>query len=109
MILRETRGAGGYRFLGAHLTEAGDLVVEGQDLGSGVEDFWGPGLREYERFYTVRAQHLPLLVAELGGAPGEDLLQLLVRTCSSEDAGRLESLVAANGPVPAELWSRLGD
>jgi hypothetical protein len=109
VTLRQTSDSLGSRYLGACLTPTGDLRVDGQDLGDGVEEFFGPGLREYEWVYTVQAQHLPLLVAALGGRPGDDVLDLLVRTCSGPDAVRLRTLLGQGGPVPADLWTRVGD
>jgi hypothetical protein len=109
-VLRSVRDEGGVRHLEARLNAAGDMVVEGQDLGPAVEAAFGSGIREYEWMHTVRAEHLPQLVDELGGAPGEDVLDVLDRNCRGSDAGRLEALVSPQtGTVPAEFWSRVGD
>ena len=34
-------------FLSAYISSSGDLVLEGQDLGSGVEEYWGDSDYEY--------------------------------------------------------------
>jgi hypothetical protein len=108
VTLRSRRGAGGVRHLGAWLTAAGDLVVEGHDLGSGVEAFFGEGRTEYEWTWTIRAADIPLLSAALEGRPDEGILALLRRTCSNENASRLDALLGDGKAVPAERWSRVG-
>ena len=60
ITLIEQRMVDDFRFLGARLLENGDLVVEGQDIGSAVEQFWGE--REYEYQLTVAAQYVPALL-----------------------------------------------
>ncbi|MEU5879880.1 hypothetical protein [Spirillospora sp. NPDC047279] len=102
------RDENGTRHLSARLTDDGDLVIEGHDLGRGVESF-GPGLREYEWVWTVRAEHVPKLAEVLEAGPGEAILAVLQRTCSGDDASRLSALLGRGKPVPAERWSRLGD
>ncbi|MBA2310259.1 MAG: hypothetical protein H0W01_13450 [Pseudonocardiales bacterium] len=109
VTLRSIRDADGSRHLDAHVTAEGDVVVEGQDLGPGVERAFGPGLTEYEWTHTVRAADVPLLVEALGGAPGDDVLALMRRVCSGDGVVRLAALLAPDGPVPAEFWSRVGD
>ncbi len=56
----------------AVLTEAGDLVFEGQDLNGWL------GSEEYDYWVTAPADLVPLVVAALGGSPGDDVLELLV-------------------------------
>jgi hypothetical protein len=55
------------------LTDDGDLVFEGQDLNPPMKD-----IDEYEYDITVRAADVPVVVAALGGSPGDDVLALLV-------------------------------
>lgn len=108
VVLRAERDEDGVRHLGARLTAGGDLVVEGQDVGPGVERFFGEGTTEYEWTHTVRAADLPALVAALDGDPGDDVLTLLERRCSGDDAAELSRLLGPDGPVPADRWSRIG-
>ena len=84
VVLREERSQSDSRYLGAYVAENGDLTIEGQDLGSGVETFWGPGHREYEWSIVVRASHVPALIASLSGSEGSDILKLLA-SCYLED------------------------
>ncbi len=108
VVLRSERDEGGIRHLSARLTTDGDLVVEGQDIGPGVEQFFGEGNTEYEWAHTVRVADLPQLGAALGGLPGDDILTLLAQRCSGPDEAELSRLLVPDGPVPAELWSRIG-
>jgi hypothetical protein len=56
----------------AVLEEDGDLVFEGQDLNGWL------GSAEYEYWVRCPAADVPRVVAALGGAPGDDVLTLLV-------------------------------
>lgn len=103
VVLRSQRDADGSRHLEARLTTGGDLVVEGHDLGPGVERAFGAGHTEYEWCHTVRAEHVPELVAVLGGAG--DVLALL----EARGAESLARSLPPTGPVPAGFWSRVGD
>ncbi|MDI2125779.1 hypothetical protein [Yinghuangia seranimata] len=51
----------------ARLAADGTLTIEGQDLNGG----------EYEYVVTVAAGDVPVVIAALGGAPGDDVLALL--------------------------------
>ncbi len=60
------------RFIHATVEPNGDLVLSGQDLGDGPQQFWGDD--EYEFWVTVSAEHkdavlLALLEARFGGDP----------------------------------------
>jgi len=58
-------------YVDAVLTDAGDLVFEGQDLNGWL------GYAEYEYWVTAPAVLVPRVVLALGGAPGDDVLDLL--------------------------------
>ena len=49
ITLRNVRDDLGTRSLEAFVLPTGDLVIEGQDYGDGVEAAFGEGIREYER------------------------------------------------------------
>jgi len=49
--------------LAAVVTAAGDLVFEGQDIGPGVEKFFGDS--DYEYWHTVKAEHVPVVLLQL--------------------------------------------
>ena len=79
VILRRTEDKGGSRSLVARLTDMG-LVIEGHDLGPGVEEAFGA--YEYEWTRTVAIEHLPTLEAFLGGP----ILKVLKARYSGENA-----------------------
>lgn len=49
-----------YRFLGARVLENGDLLIEGQDIGSTAEELYGE--REFEYEVRVAAEHVPAVL-----------------------------------------------
>ena len=77
VVLREERSREGSRHLAASVTKAGDLNIKGHDLGPGVEKAFGEGLTEYEWTITVRKDHVPNLIAALGGNKRDNVLTLL--------------------------------
>ena len=58
-MLRDVRDDQGTQHLQAKLTREGDLVIEGQDLGAGVQR--ALGVYEYEWVWTIQAADVPLL------------------------------------------------
>jgi hypothetical protein len=108
VVLREIRTKGDFRGLTARLTEGGDLRIEGQDLGSRVEGFWGPGLTEYEWNITVRAQDIPRFLAALGGKESDDVLTLLSARCSENEHYASRAFFEQQG-IAIEFSSRVGD
>ncbi len=108
VVLRDERDAGGVRHLGAVRRPDGGVLIEGQDLGSGVEGVFGAGLTEYEWTWAIGPDAVPAAVAALGGREGDDPLRLLAAWFSTH--GRMDpgpDLRAAG--VPIEFWSRVGD
>lgn len=108
VVLRSVRDGRDVRHLSASITAAGDLLIEGQDLGPGVEAFFGAGMTEYEWTRTVGRADLPALLASLGATPGEDVLDVLARRFSGDDAAGLDAALERSG-VPVARWSRTGD
>lgn len=106
VVLHHCRDADGLRHLGATLTPEGDVQIEGQDLGRGVEAFWGEGFREYEYAFTIRAADVPALLAALGTET--NVLGALQRHFSDPTARGPRAFLEAHG-VPYEFWSRLGE
>lgn len=102
--LRSSRDGADVRSLTAELRGA-DLMISGQDLGPTVHRLMGSV--EYEWATTVAAEHLPALVAALGGTPGEDVLDAVARF-SGESAAEVEARIREHA-VPHEFWSRDGD
>lgn len=107
VVLREQDDTDGSRYLDATIDKAGRLVIEGQDLGAGVEHAFGEGYREYEWRWTVRVDDLAAAVEALGGAPGEPALAVAARWCAEHGTDPGVAIKAAR--VRIEFWSRLGD
>lgn len=106
VVLRDTRDEDGTRYLEARIEENGDLTIQGQDLGAGVESYFGPGTREYEWCWTIRSPDLPRLREALKA--GEDVLAALHARFSGDAAAGLSSFLKEE-QVPYESWSRVGD
>jgi hypothetical protein len=91
VVLRAERSGADCRNLWAYLDDEGNLHIDGQDLGPATAFVSNDG--EYEWFETISAEHLPRLLALLGGAPREDLLDLLEQRWSGPRSGDLERLL----------------
>ena len=104
-MLREERLGEDYRYLRARLTEAGALVIEGQDLGPGVEQHFGAGLFEYEWSWTIEGDALGRLRTALGT---DDVLAGLGARFSGAAASRLSAFLTEQ-ELGAQFWSRVGD
>jgi len=108
IVLREQRDEDGSRRLVAEWREGVGVVIEGQDLGPGVERTYGPGLDEYEWLWRIAPQAVPGMVAALGGLPGDDPLPLLAAWYAAH--GHLDpGIHLREAGVPIEFWSRVGD
>jgi hypothetical protein len=83
----------------------GGIRLDGWDLGDGVEAHFGS--REYEWTCDVAADAIPQLVQALGGAAGEDIFEVIRRTCT-DDPNRLHRTIT-DAKVPHQWWSRVGD
>ena len=104
IILRQENQPGDCRFLGAEIKTNGDLVFEGQDLGSGVESIFG--FREYEWCWTIKAEDIQKLQKAL--ADEGQILELLEQKFSNDKAADLHDFLITNNS-PFESWSRVGD
>jgi hypothetical protein len=108
IVLRDRHDRDGSRFLGASRRPDGAIVIEGHDLGPGVEEAWGEGLREYEWTWTIAPDAIPAMVAALGGGEDDAPLAVLAawakRHPGSDPGGHLRE-----AGVPVGFWSRVGD
>jgi len=108
VVLRHLRDEGGLRYLEARREDDGGIVIEGQDLGSGVEHIFGEGLTEYEWTWTIASDGVPAAVAALGGVDGDDPLQLIASWYAAN--GRQDpGIHLGDAGVPISFWSRIGD
>lgn len=96
------------RFLRFVRGRDGEVRIEGQDLGPAVESIMGAGIREYEWTWVIDAADDAPAVEALGGAPGDDLVQVLKRW-SKANGDRDPGVVLKDAGVPMNFWSRFGD
>ena len=104
--LRRSQDSYGTRYLGAILTENGDVRIEGQDLGSGLQEIFGEGITEYEYIFTIMAQAVPALLNALG-AKGNVLVAL--QRQFTDPAAEDPKTFLDKHEVPYEFWNRMGD
>lgn len=104
VVLREERKLGDYRFLGVEIKSNGDLVFEGQDLGSDVEKAFGA--KEYEWYWTINESDIPKFQKAIGGKGG--ILTLLEKNFSNEKAAEIYQFMQEN-EIPFDGYSRIGD
>lgn len=104
LILRQEQSKSNYRYLGAEIKANGDLVFEGQDLGSEVEGALGAS--EYEWCWTVKAVDIQNFQDSLGS--GSNILKSLKKNFSGQNAAKLYEFMQENG-IPFESYSRIGD
>jgi hypothetical protein len=104
VVLRDERDGRDSRHLAARLTAAGDLRVDGLDVGPTAASLTG-GV-EYEWTTMVRAEHLPGLVTLLGGDPGVGLLCLLAERYTGPSAYDLEQILSGGAvPIERSVWA----
>jgi hypothetical protein len=106
VTLRDSRDEDGSRHLSASLKKDGTLLIEGQDIGLGVERFFGPGQAEYEWAWIIRPPGVRTL--KLALACDNDLLAVLKDLFSGDAAADLQPFLD-NNRVPYEPWSRVGE
>jgi hypothetical protein len=84
------------------------LIIEGQDLGPGVEQAFGAGLTEYEWVWEIAPQDVPAAVEALGGHEADDPLALL-RAWYADHGGEDPGSYLKDAGVPIGFWNRIGD
>ena len=77
IVLCDRHDDKGYRYEEASRQADGSVTIIGEDSGRLVEEFFGPGLSDYEWNYDVPADQVAFLVDALGGSPTDDVLVLL--------------------------------
>ena len=108
VTLRNTKDKSGSRFLEASLDERGVLRIIGQDMGHGVENYYGIGISEYEWIWTVAANDMAKLAKALGASGVDGVLELLKERFSGPNADQLKAFLDDN-QIPHAVWSRVGD
>ena len=92
------------RHLEASINAKGDLVIEGQDLGPEVEEFFG--YSEYEWAWTISASDCDRLLVALGAK--SDLLSALGERFAGNRASGLQEFLESEG-IEFTAWGRIGD
>jgi hypothetical protein len=108
VVLRDSRDASGVRYLEATRHTDGGIQILGQDLGSGVEEIFGAGLREYEWSWDIEATAVPAVIVALDGRVGDDPMYLLA-AWSTAHSGLDPGSHLQKAGVPIGFWSRIGD
>lgn len=86
----------------------GDLVIEGQDLGTDLPIPGLDGVTEYEYGWHIQASDVASLIDALGGQPDDDVLTLLLDRIPEKPSERLGPFFEDHG-IHAEFWSRFED
>lgn len=108
VLLAEERGDDGLMVRSVTLTDDGDLVIEGHDVGRGVGKFFGAESSEYEFVSTVRAADVPAVRRALGLGEDADLLDTLVARYGGQGTAELERIIKG-ARIAVKRWSRIGD
>lgn len=96
----EHRADGSSLYLEAWLDDAGNLHLDGHDLGPVTRPVSPDG--EYEYFMTIVASDVTRVVELLGGAPGKNVLRLLAGCWSGSASHELERILRESD-IPIEL------
>jgi len=105
MMLRDIQDENGRRQQSASLQIDGTLLIEGHDLGRGVESFFGSGQFEYEWALKILSPGVEKLKLALSC---DDLMVALKDRFSGNASADLQAFLDDNA-VPYEFWSRVGD
>jgi len=102
-VLRDEHNDAGSRHLIARTSSEGIELV-GQDLNSGPEEDQIFGASEYEWIQTIAWEHVPAFCTLLGGAPGDDVIELLSKRYSGKASNELSPLLQT-ATFPIKFWS----
>jgi len=106
VVLRDVHDERGTRYLAARRREDVSIVIEGHDLGRGVEVL-GPGLSEYEWVWTIAPDAVLSAIEALGGKDGDDPLKLLLGW-SKDHGGTDPGTHLREAGVTIAFWSHVG-
>ena len=102
VVLREERHGADYRYLEAYVDEAGNVHIDGQDLGPGTAIVTDDG--EYEWFTTIAVQDVPALIDLLGGGDDEHILTVLRRYTGTQSYELERRLRESDIHVERHVW-----
>ena len=92
------------RHVTAKLTEEGNLVVSGQDIGPSVERIFGSD--EYEYAHTIPADHIATFFELLGASQVTDILGAIDHFGGRRYSEISDALEVAKAIMPIGFWSR---
>lgn len=101
VVLRDERDGADERHLWAYRAADGSLHIDGQDFGPRTVLVSDDG--EYEWSTVVAAGDIPRLVEVLGGAAGEDVLEVLAGRYAGAASDQLDDVIRASG-VPHQRF-----
>ena len=104
VVLADVRDENGTVWRAVTLTEDGGLAIRGQDLGRGVETFFG--CREYEFERRLSARETKALCDLLAVPTGIPLLAAIVDRFPAGNG--LEQFIQDHG-IQGHFWNRIGD
>ena len=106
--LRKEREGRDRRWLDARLLEDGSLRIDGHDLGPATKVVSSDG--EYEWSYRYPPSSVGMLLSALGGADGQDILDLLEDRYTGRRSYDLEAVLReTKDTIPSEFWSWRND
>ena len=106
-LCAETDSEGGTRTAWLRNKEDGDLILEGQDLGGSVGQFFGSGFREYEWAWSLQRERQHLLLGPLGlRLDSPQFLEQVAASLRGRESRELQRLFEEAG---ATFWSRVGE
>lgn len=91
VVLEDWHTDRGTQYQAAQVESDGTVRVTGHDQGPGVSTAFGSDITSYEWVYVVAPDRVAALVAALGGAPGDDVLDLLAAHTAA--GGRLDPIL----------------
>jgi len=99
VVLRDAHDGADHRHLEVYDDAAGDLHIDGQDLGPGTAPVSDDG--EYEWFQVVRAEHVSILLRSLGASTEQPVLVALRAAGADTVEQALRSGII---PVERQVW-----
>ena len=104
LVMQDVSDADGTMWRAVHLSASNELVIEGHDLGRGVERVFGSGEYEFQR--ALSSNETSELRKLLGLSGDKDLLAAIAeRFDSTRD---LEAFLKAHD-LEGKFWNRIGD
>ncbi len=99
VTLRAEHNGADSRYLWAYLEDRGNLHIDGQDLGPSTSTVSSGG--EYQSFKTIRAEHLPRFLREIGIPASGDAIEILMSRFSGASSYEVEQRLRES-PCPTE-------